>query len=372
MQITIVQGAFLPVPPIRGGAIEKIWKQLGEYFVTKGHSVTHVSRLCDDLPKESTEKGVRHIRVKGADCPRSLLWLKWLDLLYTIRVSRILTESDIVVTNTFWAPVLFNPKRHGKIWVHIARYPKYQFSFYRRASRLQSVSTPIANALADQAPGLASRICMIANPLPYTVPDWNFDQKASGEVLFVGRIHPEKGVDLLIRAVTRLKSRFKHIKCNLVGPWKVDQGGGGSSYLNTLKTLITQIDAPVSITGPIFDEKQLRAYYRSASIFVYPSLAEKGEASPLAPLEAMAEGCPVIVSDMSCFDDAVGEGKHAQRFDFRAKYRERLLSDCIAWWLDNEPARKEASRSANTRAKLFELPRIADQYLAEFESLLGK
>ena len=65
MKITILQGAFLPVPAIRGGAIEKAWERLGREFVKLGHQVTHISRLCDGLPKEEEIEGVHHIRIEG-------------------------------------------------------------------------------------------------------------------------------------------------------------------------------------------------------------------------------------------------------------------------------------------------------------------
>ena len=66
MKITILQGAFLPVPALRGGAIEKAWEALGQAFAEKGHVVTHVSRLCDGLP--SREKiGESVIFVSGGE-----------------------------------------------------------------------------------------------------------------------------------------------------------------------------------------------------------------------------------------------------------------------------------------------------------------
>ena len=57
MKITILQGAFLPVPPLRGGAIEKAWQGLGEAFVETGHEVTHISRLWGDLPAREKIRG---------------------------------------------------------------------------------------------------------------------------------------------------------------------------------------------------------------------------------------------------------------------------------------------------------------------------
>ena len=104
MKITIVQGAFLPVPTKRGGAVEKVWFGLGQEFARLGYDVLHVSRLCDGLPAEETIGGVKHRRVRGYDAPKSLMRLKWRDYLYSRRVAAILPKSDIVVTNTFAFP----------------------------------------------------------------------------------------------------------------------------------------------------------------------------------------------------------------------------------------------------------------------------
>ncbi|HEX8350807.1 MAG TPA: hypothetical protein VF598_12665, partial [Hymenobacter sp.] len=103
MKITILQGAFLPVPPKLGGAVEKMWFALGKDFVRQGHEVVHISRMYGDMPAEEWINGVLHKRVSGYATPSSGLRLKWLDLLYTLRVRAIIpSDSDVVVTNTFW------------------------------------------------------------------------------------------------------------------------------------------------------------------------------------------------------------------------------------------------------------------------------
>src|ERR1700733_5122827 len=101
MRITIVQGAFLPIPPVSGGAVEKIWFALGKEFARRGHQVTHVSRRHETLAWEECIEGVHHIRVAGFDTPSSLARLKWRDLLYTRKAVKALPEADILVTNTF-------------------------------------------------------------------------------------------------------------------------------------------------------------------------------------------------------------------------------------------------------------------------------
>jgi len=92
MNITILQGAFLPIPPILGGAVEKIWLALGKEFVRRGHQVTHVSRQHETLVREESIEGVHHIRVPGFDTPGSLVRLKWRDLIYSRRVLKVLSS----------------------------------------------------------------------------------------------------------------------------------------------------------------------------------------------------------------------------------------------------------------------------------------
>ena len=83
MRITILQGAFLPVPPLRGGAVEKMWFELGKQFSQQGHSVCHVSRRFPGLQPQELIEDVRYLRVKGYDTPANGLQLKLLDLFYS-------------------------------------------------------------------------------------------------------------------------------------------------------------------------------------------------------------------------------------------------------------------------------------------------
>src|SRR5438045_4470993 len=194
MKITIVTGAFLPVPPIMGGAVEKAWHALAREFARRGHEVVLVSRKVPELSSEELADGIRHVRVRGFDMPRSLLWLKVLDLFYSFRALSILPESDVVVTNTFWLPVLIWQAK-TKVYVHVGRFPKGQMRFYGRAARLQSPSHAVADAIKTEAPGLASKVTVI----PYPLPEGRDDDPPSlaqrdKAILFVGRVHPETGV----------------------------------------------------------------------------------------------------------------------------------------------------------------------------------
>src|SRR2546430_17429689 len=111
MKITIGLGAFFPVPPTMGGAVEKAWFSLGKEFARRGHDVVQISRILPGLARTELIDGVMHQRIPGYDTPASLVRLKFLDLLYSIRVFFALPKADIVVTNTFWLPILLRNSR---------------------------------------------------------------------------------------------------------------------------------------------------------------------------------------------------------------------------------------------------------------------
>jgi glycosyltransferase involved in cell wall biosynthesis len=366
MKIAIVQGAFLPVPTKRGGAVEKIWFALGQEFARRGHDVVHYSRLSDGLPEIETIAGVRHIRVPGANTPASLVLLKWQDLLYTRRVARKLARADIVATNTFWSPLVFSPKRHGPLWVHVQRYPKGQMILYRRAARLQTVSKVIADAIIRQAPAYRSRVCIIPNPLPPLVTLAENPPRDPNLVLFVGRLHPEKGLELFLEAARVAQQTAPTLRFRIVGPWESRFGGGGEDFHRRLLELAAPLGRAVEFVGPIFDETVLARHFASAAVFVYPSLAAKGEASPVAPLEAMARGCPVVISDLACFDETLGVGDFVRRFDHTALDAGARFAEAIAATVADRATWNVASAAAVARAQQFSVDQIAELYLKGF------
>jgi glycosyltransferase involved in cell wall biosynthesis len=370
MRITIVQGAFMPVPPILGTSVEKIWFALGKEFVRRGHQVTHISREHVELKREEYVEGVHHIRIPGFDVPSSLVRLKWRDLRYSRRAVRMLPEADILVTNTFWLPVLAPTAARGKIYVHIARYPRGQMKFYRKAARLQTVSTVIRNAICKQAPALTPKVKVIPNFVSRSGPP-AADENREKCFLYVGRLHPEKGVHLLIEAFRQLLcAGLKDWKLRLVGPWEVAHGGGGMSYFQSLRTKTEGIENFVEWVGPVFDPERLSAYYQQSSVFVYPSLAGKREASPLAPLEAMAGGCPTVVSSLECFRDYLRPGRNGWTFDENSRDKTAELAATLRSVMSDSGMLRRVREGAVQTAQHYTLSNVADLYLNDFQELL--
>jgi hypothetical protein len=148
---------------------EKSWFALAREFVSRNHDVTIISRVLPQFARHEIVDGVRHIRVRGFDTPRSVLWLKILDLFYSSRVRRALPAA-ILVTNTFWLPLLIRDASRVKIYVHVARYPKVQMRLYGRAARLQTPSSEVADAIKGEAPSSAHKVIAIPYPRPQRFP----------------------------------------------------------------------------------------------------------------------------------------------------------------------------------------------------------
>lgn len=386
MRVTIVQGPFLPIPPLLGGAVEKIWVQLGQEFAKRGHAVTHVSRSYPGLLAEETQAGVRHRRTGGSTMPGSWRPLGGIDVLwpmrlvrdwqYCRRVLRALPPGDVIVSNTFFLPMLLPTKGvHGALYLHCQRFPQLQYRWYRHAARLQAVSSVVAERIRALIPAASERIVLIPNPIPddFGLVDAaahrDFDARAP-TILFVGRIHPQKGVGLLLDAFRQLRQAgFASCKLKLVGPVDSARGGGGEEYARVLQSQAADLGSAVEWSGFEPNPAILAEHYRSASIFVYPSVDAGGEASPVAPVEAMACGCATVTSDLRCFSDYLMPGQNGLTFDQQAPDAASQLAARLLDLVRSPELRSAISRAGWETAQGLRLQGIAPRFLEDFEKL---
>jgi glycosyltransferase involved in cell wall biosynthesis len=374
MKITIVLGAFFPVPPIMGGAVEKVMFALAQEFARRAHEVVMISRTMPQFPREETREGIKHLRVRGFNAPRSLVWLKILDLVYSIKTMSILPKADVVVTNTFWLPIVLNKSKRGRIYVHVTRYPKGQMRFYWKAARLQAPSRAVAKAIAAEAPKLAQKIAIIPNPVPRPAiePEPSSLAQRDKIILYVGRVHPEKGVHLLVEAFAAgARTVFADWKLVIIGPAEEKFGGGGEKYLVDLKRRAANANRNVIFRGAVFDQSLLEQDYRAAKLFVYPSLAEYGEAFGVSPLEAMANGSAVIVSNLDCFHDFIRDGQTGFIFDHRAQNPVDKLREKMAEVIVDPTLLSRVAEAGYRKSAEYSPSRVADLFLQDFNSLLS-
>lgn len=371
MKICLVIGPYNPVPLALGGSVERILSTLASRFAARGHEVTLISRSFGDFPHEETIDGVRYIRVPSFNGPSSKFLYRLYDYIYSRRVAKMLPQSDITITSSVFLPLVLPLSRAGHIYVHVARFPKHQMWIYRRAARLQGVSEAVAEEIRRQTPSVADRTVAIANPLSGALAGLAPPDQAPREksILFVGRVAHEKGVHLLIEAFARASAGpLASYRLRIVGPHEVRQQGDGEGYLAELKALAAPVRDRVSFEGPVFDPQALREIFLASDIFVYPSLAERGEAFGVAPLEAMAARCRVIVSDLAVFREYVRPGENAIVFDHRNNPVDSLVRALNAMTAD--PATEKMRGAGVATAANYQPDHIADLFLQDFERLL--
>ncbi len=145
--------------------------------------------------------------------------------------------------------------------------------------------------------------------------------RGTQHLLYVGRLHPEKNVETLIRAMPMILARRPHTHLLLVGL------GYKQPTLQRVAEACA-VAAQVTFCGFVPDV-DLPAAYNACDLFVLPSLAEL---EGIAVLEAMACGKPILIADAtdSAATDLVeGNGLlfHARDPEHLAAQACRLLSD---------------------------------------------
>jgi glycosyltransferase involved in cell wall biosynthesis len=122
-------------------------------------------------------------------------------------------------------------------------------------------------------------------------------------LLYAGNIKPHKNIARTIEAFSVLKTELKENPS-----WKnlklVIIGDELSKHQILRRTVIRSgVQHDVRFFGFVPYET-LKVFYKSAQIFVFPSLYE---GFGLAPLEAMANGTPVLTSNVSSLPEVLGE-----------------------------------------------------------------
>lgn len=218
-------------------------------------------------------------------------------------VSIAAPDVDILHTHGLWLMPNITPaaiaRRAGKAFVLSPRGmlgpPALQFSRRRKQlvwalmQRRAAASAAMLHATSEEecqeirATGLTSPVAVIPNGID--VPA--LDRPAAGgvrTVLSLGRVHPKKGLDRLIRAWSQLGPAAAGWRLRIVGP---SEGG----CADDLRRLVRDLGlATVDIEGSLFGEAKLAAY-RQAELFVLPTLNEN---FAMTVAEALAAGTPVI------------------------------------------------------------------------------
>lgn len=142
--------------------------------------------------------------------------------------------------------------------------------------------------------GINTPICVIANGVDVPAhlskqqPAWAPEIGGCKTLLYLGRIHPKKGLRNLFHAFARLPQADNPGWKLIVAGW--DQDGHEQELRNLARDL--GIDDLILFVGPQFSEAKAAALAH-ADAFILPS---HSEGLPMAVLEAWAHRCPVLMT----------------------------------------------------------------------------
>jgi len=303
---------------------------------------------------------------------RRRLWQNLLcDLIWSWRVYRQLPAADVVVLNSISLGCWLGWRRPGagRVVLMVGRQPKGQFRVYSHLARILVPSSAVRAAVTRERPTQAALVRVIGYPIDFSAlsrPRPNREPTVT--VGFVGRLHREKGLDLLAAAAHRLASLpgLPPWRLLLCGPADVARGGSGDEYLAALKR---QLPPQASIVAPRFETAALHELYRQIDIFCYPSLAAQGETFGVAVAEAMAAGAVPVVSDLPCFRDLVTPGVNGLTFDATRDGAAADLAAHLADLVTDAGRRAALAAAAQASVASYDTSAFAARLLADFAQL---
>jgi glycosyltransferase involved in cell wall biosynthesis len=270
-----------------------------------------------------------------------------------------------VMTLHDMSSLMFPQKKDFRYMLHEARFRRG----VERAAHIMSVSNATRRDILDVIPVPESRISTI-----YSAPDPLFTVEGNGGaadqaildrysitfpyVLYAGTIRPRKNIPRLVEAFAVLRHemeqhpRYRDLRLVIIGD--------DLSRNMTVRRAVAQsrIEPHVRFLGFVPIET-LRVFYRRAALFAFPSLYE---GFGLAPLEAMACGCPVVASNVPSLVEAVGDAAelvHPENvFDIARGMLDVLMSD---------ERRSELVRMGRAQAEHFSWDASAHQVLAIYQ-----
>jgi glycosyltransferase involved in cell wall biosynthesis len=296
-------------PPSRGG-VERFVQEVSRGLVRKGHEVTVITSSRGVEMRQHDEIGADGVRVMRLPEQFHLfeaplmpaiafkILARDFDIVHIHGMSPTITDSSILMGWLRRKPVVVtyhNDAEATSGWritrLAAAGYAALSIPIMRRAdvvvcsTRSYAESSPVLRHISDKLriiplgvePGRFSRMM-----------DSRSERKRR-EVLFVGQLKDYKGVDVLIRAIAKLRREGHDIGLQVVG-----EGPSLPKLKHTAKEL--QLNGGVRFLGNVEDEALIELY-NECDLFVLPSTSRR-EAFGIVQLEALAAGKKVVASDI--------------------------------------------------------------------------
>jgi glycosyltransferase involved in cell wall biosynthesis len=172
-------------------------------------------------------------------------------------------------------------------------------------------------------------------------------------ILYVGRLSPAKNIEGLIKSFDLLINKYKlDLRLKLTGK------NGNLNYKINNATR-----RKIDFVGNVSDI-ELFDLYKNASLFVFPSFYE---GFGLPPLEAMASGCPVVVSNRGSLPEICGDAAY-----YIDPYDVENITEGMYKVLTDNELRMKLIQNGLERVKMFSWEISAKKHINVFEEVLNQ
>lgn len=298
---------------------------LGRSLASQGHDIRVIGVYPADhqAPEFEVDRGVRVWRLRDSTYPGGWIasrvrlyrkvadWVRWGDV-------DIVEVPDYHGWSAGWghmkAPVIV--RLHGSMTYFAAELqrPINKISYWleraclRRADYTCSVSQYTLRMTRRVFSLALEPSAVLYNPvdLPADVPG---AQRIRNRVVFSGTLTGKKGVIALIKAWPKVVQAHPNAELHIFG--KNGRADDGQSMQAVLCSLLNGARSTVRFHGHV-SRQELFEVYQTSGVAVFPSRAE---AFAIAPLEAMASGCPTIYSQRGSGPELLEHGRQGLLVD---------------------------------------------------------
>ena len=372
--------------PSRGGT-ERVTHSVASSLQEKGHSIYHLATDASSedaaqlqasnyffvnpkLDIETRKKIVSDLCQKHRIDVIINEWGTWDD--FSIFSNEVLPDIKIITCLHYDVFGAIKDKSHGRstnplkrfiidsfcrVGMNLYRVKRF-FEFrarYRKMLRVSDAVVVVTPIIAKQLKILtcthSEKIVSIFNPLSLenVVPTYDTTSKEK-MFLFVGRLSPEKNVDLLLKAWAKIAPRYPE--------WKLEIAGSGN-MLDNLLQLVVELKIPrVQFHGHV---ENVGPLYNRAEYLVLPS---KHESFSCVVLESMAYGCHPIVFDYPSAPVVIPNSRLGTRIKHSTKALAKAMSKAIQTNTSNQHNMDEIAEHLAS----FDMNKLSN----EWQALIGQ
>ncbi|GGF34775.1 hypothetical protein GCM10010954_37310 [Halobacillus andaensis] len=381
MKVLIICTEKLPVPAIRGGAIQTYID--GALPVLKqDHQITVLGRDDEALPADEVREGIRYVRVGGsileAYRENVVQFLQSDQQSYDIihifnrprlvnKVRELAPEAKIILSmhNDMFKPEKLRAEE-GNLVV-------------QNVDRIITISEYIGQTIRGFYPEAATKIQTIYSgvDLERFVPSYSQAAKEMRNrlrsehglegkkvILYAGRLSANKGIDVLVRAIPDLAEKHDDIALVIMGS-KWFSNNDVTDYIAYVRALAERLPVPVIQTGFVAPDK-IQEWFAASDLFVCTSQWQE----PLARVhyEAMAAALPIVTTDRGGNKEVIEPYKNGIIVENPADSGEFVQH--LSYLLSNPSVREEMGRYGRSLAeKHYTWDRVVSDILSAWEQV---